>query len=94
MREEMERLGLEPDAKGECRVDTGAKSGDAAVVKCGEYLEGLRAEVGKLAGGLRERRGNLRRYAGLAVGAVAIGMSGFTFAALRGRKRAKIVGKM
>ena len=43
MREDMSRLGLEPDeVTGDCPIDSKGES----VVRCGEYLEGLRSEVG------------------------------------------------
>ena len=43
MREDMSRLGLDPDeVTGDCPIDSKGES----VVRCGEYLEGLRSEAG------------------------------------------------
>ena len=91
MREDMARLGMEPDeATGDCPIDAKGES----VVRCGEYLEGLRAEVAKRAEEVRAyRRSSLKTAA---IGFVALGLVGTAGAvrvARRERKAAAALAK-
>ena len=84
MREDMSRLGLEPDdVTGNCPIDSKGES----VVRCGEYLEGLRSEVGKLAEEVRAARKSSMKAA--AIGLAAVGLAGSVGSILVARRRSK-----
>jgi len=91
MREDMADLGLVPDeATGDCALDRKGES----VVRCGEYIEGLRSELGKLAEELRAGKRTSTKMAAVGLAAVGlVGCAGGLVLARTKRRAAKIEAK-